>query len=151
MRILLLGFTILLVSCAATTNYYPETVQSWKGGNANALVKRWGTPDERLNGPKGSAVLVYKTQTMRNYNAPASPSIGVSVAPDGRPIMTTATNVNNTWNRNGVSLTCVTAFQVNAKGTILSSVSKGTGCYGSQQFVSRMGNPDNQPITKTST
>lgn len=138
---LYLGFLILLSGCASTkTNYYTQTVQSWHGGNVNALIKRWGIPDDRLKSPRGNIVYVYKTESYRGDSAPMSPAVGVSFTPGGTPIMTTGPNLNNTWNR-GMSLACITAFETDANGKIISAQAQGPGCYASEALAAKMRNP----------
>jgi hypothetical protein len=137
-----LGLVILLASCATTTtNYYQQTVQSWRGGNVNLLIKQWGAPDKRATGSDGHSLYLYQTQTYRHLNGPASPSISVNVNAQGHAVMTTAPNTNMAWNRGGMSFSCVTIFEIDKNGVILSTHIHGTHCYGNESFANRMKNP----------
>jgi hypothetical protein len=137
-----LSLIILLSSCATTTtNYYQQTVQSWHGGDANTLIKRWGAPDRRTIGPDGNSLYLYQTQSYRNLNTPSSPSIGVNFNAEGHAVMTTTPNTNMAWNRGAMSYSCVTAFEVAKNGTILNTSIQGSSCYGNESFASRMKNP----------
>lgn len=139
------GLAILLSSCAATTaNYYQQTAQSWQGGQARSLVKRWGAPDRVESRPNGNTVYIYQTQTYRNFNAPASPSIGVSTNRSGRTLLTSSSDSNMTWNRGAMSISCMTAFEIAPTGRILAFESQGTSCYGGESFANRMKNPDSK-------
>lgn len=61
-----LGLIMLLTSCANTiTNYYPQTVHSWHGANAQKLVKTWGWPDQTMSLKDGNTVYVYKSTQYR--------------------------------------------------------------------------------------
>lgn len=60
-----LGLIILLSSCASTTNYYPKTVQSWRGGSVQDLSKKWGMPDDVASNEKGNTILIYKSSAYR--------------------------------------------------------------------------------------
>lgn len=135
------GLFILLAGCASsTTNYYTQTVQSWRGANMNDLVKRWGPADDRVSGPDGNAVYVYKTESYQAYNTPTSPSIGVNFGQHGTPVITNTTHTNNVWNR-GMGLACIAVFIATPQGKILDTRINGNGCYGSEDFAKRMANP----------
>jgi len=73
--------------------------------------------------------------------------VGVSYGADGKPVMTTQTNTNSTWNR-GMSLICTAVFVVNAKGTIVDTKIQGDSCFGSAGFATRKGNPDKNVVTE---
>jgi len=143
MRFLITGlFIILLLGCVSTTgNYYTQTIQSWRGGNANNLVQQWGMPDQKITNSSGHTYYVYKTESYRAYNAPATTPVGVNYSRGGRPVIMDLSNTNNTWNRGPSSITCTAIFEADAKGKIISSTTKGQGCYGNQQFANtRMNN-----------
>lgn len=132
----------LLTSCATTnTNYYTQTVQSWRGGNAQLLTKSWGRPDRVLATPKGNTFYIYQTQSYRNMNAPASPSIAVNMSQTGRPTLTSEPYMNTTWNRGAMSLTCVAGFEIARNGKIVNTRIEGSSCYSSESFAKRMSNP----------
>lgn len=117
--ILYLGLTILLSSCVTTTtNYYPQTVQSWRGGNVNNLIRQWGAPDRTISSPNGNTLYLYQTQSYRHLNAPSSP-----------------------WNRGAMSSTCVATFEVARNGKILNTKIRGNNCYGNEHFAKRLSNP----------
>lgn len=136
-----IGFllTILLSSCAMT-NYYTKTVASWHGANATTLVNRWGRPDEKIIGPHGNSIYVYKTISYKQNSAPASPMIGVTFGADGKPIIITIPNTNNTWNR-GMSISCVAVFMVNKQNIVTETKVQGNNCYGNANFAEKRGNP----------
>lgn len=61
-----LGLILLLTSCAnITTNYYPQTVNSWRGATAQNLNKIWGSPDRVMKISNGNTVYVYKSSGCR--------------------------------------------------------------------------------------
>ena len=60
-----LGLILLLSSCASSTNYYPKTVQSWRGGNDQNLIKTWGRPDGMTAAKNGNSILIYKSSSYR--------------------------------------------------------------------------------------
>lgn len=141
-----IGLTILLSSCATTTtNYYTQTVQSWRGGSVYTLVKQWGRPDRTITSPNGNTLYVYQTQSYRNLNAPSSPSVGVNVSQSGRAILSNPSYNNMTWNRGAMSLTCMAAFEVGKNGKILDTQIQGTSCYGGESFAKRLTNPASKP------
>ncbi|EKD70336.1 MAG: hypothetical protein ACD_46C00566G0004 [uncultured bacterium] len=138
-QVILLGLCLIITGCAGK-NYYTQTVQSWKGGSAKNLVSRWGSPDDSLQGAGGMTYYLYKTESYHTYNTPSSPSVGLNLSSDGRPVMTTAPNTNLTWNRD-MSLTCNVIFAINSQGTIVDTRIQGTTCYGSEGFAKRLSNP----------
>ena len=142
MRILIsIGFIILLSSCATTTtNYYSQTVQGWRGGNAQTLVSVWGTPDSRTAGPNGTIIYTYKTENYRANTGRYSPSVGVSFTRGGAPAMTTQPSTNFSIDR-GLSLSCTTMFVVDRNGKIVDTQSQGNNCNGSASFSRSKGNP----------
>ncbi len=140
---LVLGSAILLCSCTNTnTNYYPNTLQSWHGGNSSMLIKRWGKPDQILQGPKGTTLYVYKTEAYHAGNLASAPAVGVTYSAHGNPVFTSSSieNLNQNGGRN-VALLCTTIFEINSRGKILRAKSQGNGCYGSAKFAASMNNP----------
>ncbi|TAK74761.1 MAG: hypothetical protein EPO11_06430 [Gammaproteobacteria bacterium] len=136
-----LGLIIFLTSCATTTtNYYTKTIGTWRGGNANTLVKTWGMPDDKVVGANGNTVYVYKTSSYNPSLGPSpGPTVGVNISASGRPVMITDPNTNQ-WSRD-MSISCVTAFAVNQQGIITDIQSRGNHCYGSESFANQMKNP----------
>lgn len=130
----------LLAGCTSmTTNYYTQTVQGWRGGNANTLVKRWGAPDQKITGPNGNTAYVYKTESYQASNIGTSPEVGVNFTPGGKPVIITKSNPNFHTSR-GLSITCVTVFVANAKGVITDVQAQGRNCYGGQEFANTKSN-----------
>jgi hypothetical protein len=135
-RVSVLSTTLLLSSCAATTaNYYTQTIQSWRGGNAQILIKRWGQPDQQLRKRGGGSVYLYRTQSYNAYHSPVSP-FGVPVSNNSRQ-----PNTNNVWNRGLFSLTCSALFETNAKGVIVNTQIEDQRCYGNENFAKKYSNP----------
>ncbi len=137
-----LGLIIPLVACTQSkTNYYTQTVQSWQGGNIYSLMKRWGMPDNRMQSSSGNRVYLYKTENYHANAAPVSPTVGVHFTPGGKPLLTTTPNPDAAWNR-GSSLACIVAFETDPHGKIINTQIAGSGCYGSEHFARKMGNPN---------
>lgn len=142
MRLIIsLGLIILLSSCASTsTNYYSKTVQSWNGGSASTLVKRWGNPDSKLLAANGYVAYVYRSESNHPNNARFSPSIGVNFTPGGKPILVSSPNTNRSLG-NGMELSCVTVFVANKQGIITDTKMQGNRCYGNESFAENKANP----------
>lgn len=139
---IIFGLTILLTGCASSmNNYYPQAVQSWRGGTANNLVKVWGRPDKVASSSNGNTYYVYETQNYRNTSASAYPAVGMHVSSTGRPVMTGGDMAAGNWNRGALSIACVAVFEANKSGQIVGTDIKGSNCYGSQGFAARMSNP----------
>lgn len=137
--VIVLGFAFLLTSCASTmSNYYTQTVDSWRGASANQLVKQWGTPDLRMAGPNHTTFYVYRTEGYRHYNQRTSPPVGVNYA-GGRPVIVIDQNTNP-WNQGAMVLTCAAGFEANAQGIIVNTQVKGNGCYGGDAFAQKYRN-----------
>ena len=140
-HIISLGLVLLLASCAAgTSSYYTQTVDSWRGGNVNALVSRWGTPDLRTPGPNGTTLYAYRVTSYHSYNNRTSPAIGVNYI-GGRPVIAVTPSTNNAWNPGAMSIGCVAGFEANQKGVIVSTQIHGNGCYADQAFAAKHANP----------
>lgn len=136
-----LGLVILLAGCATTTtNYYTKTIGTWRGGNAETLMKTWGTPDDKIASANGNTVYIYKTMSYSQSPTSPSPTVGVSVGANGRPVMVSSPNTNTVWSR-GMSISCVTAFVVNKQGIITAVQSRGDHCFGGETFAKQMKNP----------
>lgn len=140
-----LGLTILLAACGTTTNYYTQTVQSWKGESLNSLAKSWGRPDVQKNTPSGQKVYAYKTEGYSRTNAPTPPSAGIQINSQGKPVIIARENANTSWNQNGTT-SCTAFFIADAKGTIIHVETAGNGCYGGASFANRMANPAKNPV-----
>jgi hypothetical protein len=145
-------FSILLSSCATTTtNYYTQTIQSWRGGNVKTLLQRFGRADSRIMAGNGNMLLIYKTENYHTYNTTASPTVGVHFNSSGKPIMTSVPNTNPSWNRSGaLSLTCSAGFEVDKHGTIVDTQVQGNGCYGDENFASKWRNPGVKGVARGS-
>ena len=145
MRFIILGFAILLSSCATTTNnYYSSTIQTWQGASSQDLVAIWGQPDIKAVGPSGYTVYVYKTVGYRANYAATSPQIGVNFAEGGKPIIVSQPNLAPNTNR-GMALLCTTLFTANPKGIIVESKAQGAGCYANTSFANKYGHQT--PVT----
>lgn len=137
----LLLSTILLASCATTmTNYYQPTVQSWKGGQATELMKRWGRPDKMVRTPNGHTVYLYETETYHNATNQSYSAIGMHVGTDGRAVMTAPTAAGTSWNRGSLSTNCLALFEADKNGKILDIKTQGTNCFVGKGFSDRMSN-----------
>lgn len=101
-----LGLIILLSSCSITQNHYPQTVHSWRGGNDQNLINKWGRPDQLMTSQNGNTVLLYKASSYR-------PGVGSPNA--GAP--------------------CVALFEVNKKGVIVDAKYQGKRCFADASFA----------------
>jgi hypothetical protein len=144
MRHLLLPLCVsLLAGCAATTNYYTPTVESWRGGNVDTLVQRWGTPDVRSRTSDGNVAYLYQTASYHNNAGPSSPQIGVNYTPGGRPNIITQ-DTNFAASRGGITYNCLTTFVANRQGKIVRVEEQGHGCYGNAGFANSKSNPNSK-------
>ena len=142
--ILYSALILLLAGCTSvTSNYYTQTVQSWRGGNVHDLMNRWGTPDTKVVSPNGNMFLVYKTESYRSYTAPSSPEVGVHFTGKGAPVLVSGPNPGaaSNWNRGGGVITCYAGFEANPQGVIIRTQVQGAGCYSGQGFATQRGNP----------
>lgn len=140
--IIILGFTILLFSCASTmNNYYPQTVSSWQGGNVKDLIARWGVPYMSMTGPTGNKILGYQSNTFGGNNPTTTPPVAVTYDSKGKPVIVSQPNTAINWTR-GPGFNCVAIFEANAAGTIVSTQSQGNGCFGGKGFARKMSNPN---------
>ena len=131
-----LGLTILLAGCASSTsNHYTQSVQTWRGSQISTLISQWGKPDESIIAPNGDRTYLYKSQsTALNYPS-FSPAQGVTYSKGGRPILTTSPTTNMSSSRGNTNSFCMAAFEVNAKGVIVSTQLLGNGCFGQTGFM----------------
>lgn len=142
MRLLIgCGTIILLSGCASLTNSYTDTVQSWRGGSASTLIKRWGKPDIKLVGQSGNTFYIYRSKVYPKMTSYNGPQVGVNTSSKGHPVITMAPPASFTSMTSNTPLYCVAAFEVTAKGQIVGAETKGSGCYGSTEFEQRMRNP----------
>jgi hypothetical protein len=142
MRCLLIaiGFFMLLTGC--TPNYYQPTVNSWRGGNVTSLVQKWGQPNTKIENPDGTSIYIYRTESYGKVKLPEPTQVGVANR-GGRPVIVT-TNPNYRGRRS-LSLTCLSIFEANSAGNIISTQVRGNGCYGSRVFARDLMNQYNQP------
>ena len=130
-----LALIIVLSGCGTTTNYYSETVQSWKGAKVAALTKQWGRPDNMVKTTNGNTIYVYKTESYKHYNGPTGPSTGISYTADGKPVVVTRTEMSTSFSRD---LTCNAIFTANSSGQIVGTQASSPTCYGGSGFRDRM-------------
>lgn len=136
------ALVLLLTSCSsAANNYYTQTDRNWRGRNMQDLLKSWGTPYSKITIPNGNTLLVYKTDSYRSDNAPASPEVGVHFTGKGAPILTSGANPNSatSWGRTN-TVPCYVSFEANANGTIINTHIAGAGCYSG--FAMQRRNPN---------
>lgn len=140
MHFLIIGLIILLSSCSNPYlgNYYSQTVESWHGGNAKALVARWGAPDKEIISNDGNKFFIYKSNSYRTANTTTA-QLGLNFRDDGKPVIVSTPNPS--WSRGALATNCMTAFETNKKGTIVSTQMGGNGCYGNASFAETRGNP----------
>lgn len=142
MRYLLLFICVSFLSaCGTTTNYYTQTVESWRGGNVNTLTQRWGRPDSRIAMGDGNIAYLYQTASYHNNPSPNSPLVGINYVPGGRPSIISQ-NTSFAASRGGITYNCLTTFIVNRQGKILRVEEQGHGCYGSSTFANDKSNPN---------
>lgn len=143
-QILVTSIAFLLVGCATQANYYTQTVQSWRGGNINKLVNRWGRPDDRALTADGHIAYQYQTASYHHQASPHAPLAGMTIqGGQNRPAILNQ-NTNFAASRGGITYNCQTTFISNRQGTILQVVEQGYGCYGNSHFASTHSNPDHQ-------
>ncbi len=125
----LLGLAILLVSCATTkANYYPSTPDSLQGESVNTLINRWGKPNYKVALPDGHSLLSYTIERYSANSSSSSPGIGVTNN-SGRPVITVTPASNNSWSRGRLAISCTYLFEINEKGVVVRTKTKGTNCY----------------------
>lgn len=139
------GLAILLSSCASTTvNYYPQTLNTWRGASIHSLVERWGHPNTKVVRSDGNVIYIYKTESYHYANTAASPEVGINVSKTGRPVIITRTRTD-AWTRGTTAFPCYATFETNRQGQILKTSAQGTGCYGSDNFSGQYSNPNPSP------
>jgi hypothetical protein len=140
-KYILLGFTLLLASCAANNSgVYTQSVKSWQGGNASSLLAVWGKPNTTSVGPGGNTVYVYKRQNYTVVNNNYAPQIGVNGRTNGTPVITAMPNVNTPWNR-ALSTYCLAMFTAAPGGKIVDTNIQGANCYISKSEAASLANP----------
>lgn len=148
---IVLSLIALLSGCVSSGNSnYTQTVSTWRGGNVNTLMSRWGSPVSQVTGPKGNTAYVYNTQSYRA--APnRGPNVGVHYTGRSAPVITnTNPAVMNATDRGSMSINCSAVFLVNPKGQIIDTQVQGVACYGGPRFMSRMGNPNSAAVSQAS-
>lgn len=123
-HIIILSLSILLISCATTGNYYTQTTQSWRGGNAKKLVKTWGRPDKIIANNQTGTVYFYNTRSYSNLSSQLA-----------------RTNSNSPLTGKPSSTVCTVAFTANKQGKIVDIQTQGHGCYGNSSFAKHLSNP----------
>lgn len=114
---------ILLTSCAST-NYYEQTINSWRGSSIQDLVKSWGEPNQIIKSADGSQIISYITKRPLYFGntdyqtmvfVAGGKNIGVQVPRNQPRTMMTG---------------CATQFSVDREGKIISAHSWGGACMG---------------------
>lgn len=136
MRLLLMIVLLFLTACAAS-DYQSQLNTYWQGKNANALIKRWGTPETQVVLPDGNTHLGYITNSYPNFSAPPAAPYTIS-APHGEKPVIVRTPTDNT---EGLSLLkCETSFEINKQQRIVRVNIDGNNCQQDPKFVTRLSN-----------
>lgn len=101
---------------------------SFRGQNMSQLIQSWGTPNIKIINPNGTRVFIYKIVKSKTNTLPTSPSVGVNVSSTGRPVMIVQPNSIMQGGQESLALTCIIQFEINKKGTIISTTKQGNGC-----------------------
>lgn len=125
MRILyfIASLALFLQACTAT-NPDASGLTRWQGRSINDVTQRWGTPTAITNAPNHTTYYTYVTQRNLEPTLPA-PSVGVNVSNRARPVVVVTPPSPALPNR---ILTCVTTFETDARGVILSATERGSHC-----------------------
>ena len=138
MRLLILFSFILLNSCtSATTNYYTQTVSSWRGARANFLIQQWGTPDQLLKTPEGRTFYLYKTMSYRQNKTPRTPPLALHLNAGQKPIIISSL-INPALNQGNLSLVCYTLFEVDSTGKIIDTDIQGNACFANENRAKQL-------------
>lgn len=135
-----LGICMLLTGCAASGNYYTQTVSSWRGGNVNALIKQWGSPDLKMPGPGNNTLYVYKTNSYAVNRVGGQARAGVNMSGNRPVLISQQQNEYDAAVPPPLPISCLAMFGVNTQGKIVSTQIRGSSCYGSAAFARNYGN-----------
>ncbi len=114
MRALLLALAFVL-GCA-TSEKYDAKVQTWKGKDADTLVKAWGQPDVIEKMDSGNRMYVYARlkHAPLAYDAAQRTLASVETSPSRSPA--------------SLYIKCSTLFEVNPRNTIVTVIFRGDEC-----------------------
>jgi hypothetical protein len=137
------SLTILLISltltACATSNYYAQALNSWRGNNLNTLFKSWGAPDQVVPIPNGNTYYVYNSQSVQSAPGAYTPSF-FNTTSNG-----SGTPVSGMIMLQGPPsiyvLSCRTWFEVNTSNVIVDAGAKGNYCYAGNDSVQGIASP----------
>ena len=115
MRALIIVALLFVMGCATTANYEAR-VQSWKGRDADALVKVWGQPDVTEKLENGNRMFVY----VRLKREP--------LAYNGAQRQLASMDNSKTVASSNLYIKCSTYFEVTSQNIIASVIFRGEEC-----------------------
>lgn len=134
---LISAFLTLLTSCAST-NYYPQAVNSWQGSRIENLTSHWGPPDRVVNMPNGNTYYVYVSQSYQSSAPTLTPGYATYTNTSGKPVMATLLLPSPPTY---YQLQCTTWFEANSKGIITAAQAKGNYCFSDPAMTRAIENP----------
>ena len=119
---------LLLLGCASTGHHYTQISQNWHGRSVALLTQRWGQPNINIARPTGDKTYIYKIEGSRAHIVSASPTIGVHVSADGKPIIYSGDYFTERRHTDTHRLSCFAIFTINARGIIVNAQFQGNNC-----------------------
>ena len=117
--------TFFLCACAPVQNSYQnQDVTYWRGKSANTLTQQLGQPTRITKASNNNTYYSYTTYERRHPPAPVQ-TMGVHVSKTGKPVMVM---VSQRPAAPTIAVTCVTTYEINSAGNIISVHSEGYSC-----------------------
>lgn len=117
-------FSLLLSACATPNTHQDENASRWRGKRIDALIQQLGAPVSVAKTVNHTTYYVYTAQH-GHYIATPPPAVAVHVDQGSKPVLTVLPPAPLPPAALGV---CITTFEVNADGFIISAHSEGNGC-----------------------
>ena len=131
-------FFLFLLGCASTDNYR-VAVNSWKGEKIQALIARWGYPNQVLKLVNGHSLYIYQFEDRGEIPPMTMPGFTTVQVSHGA---TTVSSIPAIFNGGTFyELKCTTWFEVDKTHHIIGMSFRGNNCVSSQKAAQRLAHP----------
>jgi hypothetical protein len=126
MRLIMLGFLLLLSACT-TGKDYNRSLSDWRGQDIKQVMPQLGTPDKIKKGLDGSTIYTFNTEGYTTQKQPPRPAVGVNFSGSGTPVMVVP-NADSLANTTPIASICIITITADKNNKIISANAIGDGC-----------------------
>lgn len=135
MRLIMLGFSLLLSACT-TAGDYNRSLLDWRGQDVQQVISQLGNPDQVKKQANGNTVYTFITEGYAPQKRPQPPAVGVNFSGSGIPVMVVP-NADSLNNVAPVATLCTVTVTTDQHNKIVTANTLGDGCGNGMNLTKR--------------